>query len=209
MSFDRVAPFYRSLERLVFGDQLQQARVAFLREIERPRRVLIVGEGDGRFLAEFVRAHPAATIDCVDASARMIELARRRVQGSNVRFVQGDIREVELQRDHYDLLVTHFFLDCFAGAGLREIVQKLAGAGNAEVAWLLADFHLPSSGWRRWRAKLWLRAMYFFFRLTSALEIRHLADPAPFLRENGFECVQRRGWRFGMIQSAVWHRLAE
>ena len=45
MSFDRVTPFYRTLERLVFGDQLQQARLAFLGKIEAPRRVLIVGEG--------------------------------------------------------------------------------------------------------------------------------------------------------------------
>ncbi len=209
MSFDRVAPYYRSLERVVFGNQLQQARVAFVREISTPRRVLIAGEGDGRFLAEFVRAHPAAAIDCVDASGRMIELARRQVPGAKVRFLQGDIRKIELPREHYDLLVTHFFLDCFTGAGLREVVQKLAGAGNREAVWLLADFHLPSHGWRRWHAKIWLHAMYCFFRLTSGLESGHLDDPSPFLQANGFECVRRRGSRFGLIQSAVWHRLTK
>ncbi len=208
MSFDRVAPYYRSLETLVFGQQLQEARVAFVGKIDAPRRVLVVGEGNGRFLAEFVRAHPAATIDCLDASARMIELARSRVQDASVRLIQGDIREVDLHPGDYDLLVTHFVLDCFVGDGLREVVQKLAAAAKPEAVWLLADFCLPSSGWQRWHAELWVRAMYLFFRLTSGLEASRLEDPAPFLRATGFERDRERRFRSGMIQSAIWRRLA-
>ncbi|HEX4665062.1 MAG TPA: class I SAM-dependent methyltransferase, partial [Chthoniobacterales bacterium] len=96
MSFDRVAPHYRWLETLVFGRQLQAARMAFVKEIEAPRRVLVLGEGDGRFLAEFVRLHPRSVVDCVEASERMIELAQRRVGEANVRFIRGDVREMEL-----------------------------------------------------------------------------------------------------------------
>lgn len=209
MSFDRVAPFYRALERLVFGDQLQQARLAFLEEIERPRRVLIVGEGDGRFLAEFVRRHPQARVDCVDASARMIDFARSRSGGSEINFVHADFSTLSLEPDHYDLIVTHFFLDCFAGAALREVVQRLAAGATADAVWLLADFRVPEGGWQRSHARFWIRAMYLFFGLVSGLEARRLDDPAPFLRENGFACKRERTSCFGMIQSSVWQGLAE
>jgi ubiquinone/menaquinone biosynthesis C-methylase UbiE len=208
VNFDRIAPHYRWLETLVFGQQLQAARIAFLREIESPRRVLVVGEGDGRFLAEFVRVQPAAEIDCVEASGRMIELAQRRVEMGNVRFIEGDVRDLELPAHAYDLIVTHFFLDCFEGVELCEVVQKLAGAARAEAVWLLADFRFPSRGWRRWHAKMWIDAMYLFFRLTSDLTTRHLEEPTPFLRAAGFSCIRNTVARFGMIQSAIWRRLA-
>jgi hypothetical protein len=60
VNFNQVAPHYRWLERLVFGRKLQEARIAFVRQIAPPRRVLVAGAGKGRFPAEFVRAHPGA-----------------------------------------------------------------------------------------------------------------------------------------------------
>ena len=80
VSFNLIARHYRWLETIVFGNQLQQARLAFVRDVGAPRRVLLVGEGNGRFLAEFVRAHPGAAIDCVEASA--FSLARCSLQAS-------------------------------------------------------------------------------------------------------------------------------
>jgi ubiquinone/menaquinone biosynthesis C-methylase UbiE len=208
VSFDRVAPHYRWLETIVFGNQLQQARVALVREIGQPRRVLVVGEGDGRFLAEFVRAHPGAAVDCIEASGRMIELARQRVNVAQVHFRHANLSDVMLPEKLYDLVVTHFFLDCLAGDALREVVRKLAGAATADAAWLLADFRLPNSGWRRFHARLGIGAMYLFFRLTSALETRQLDDPSLFLRGSGFECTRERRSRFGMIKSELWRRAA-
>src|ERR1043165_8266693 len=67
VSFDAVTPWYRTLETVAFGNALQRARLACLAEIQAPSRVLIVGEGDGRFLFQLLRMHPSAEIDCVDA----------------------------------------------------------------------------------------------------------------------------------------------
>ena len=79
MSFDALAPWYRMLEWVAFGDELQRCRVAFLKEITGPRRALIVGEGNGRFLCELLRLHPGVEVDCLDASDHMLRLARKRV----------------------------------------------------------------------------------------------------------------------------------
>jgi ubiquinone/menaquinone biosynthesis C-methylase UbiE len=209
VSFDRIAPHYRWLETLVFGNQLQEARLAFLRGIESPRRVLIVGEGNGRFLAEFVRAHPGAVVDCVEASARMIELGRGRLKNESlVHFIQADIGELKLVPNSYDLIVTHFFLDCFVGTALREVVRKLACAATDDANWLLADFRVPASGWQNFHARLWIRAMYCFFRLTSGLQAQHLDDSSPLLKDVGFKCVRPQLTRFGMIKSELWRRSA-
>jgi ubiquinone/menaquinone biosynthesis C-methylase UbiE len=208
VNFDLLAPHYRWLETLAFGNQLQEARIAFVRKIPSPRRVLILGEGNGRFVTEFVRAHPAAAVDCIEASERMIELAQKRVNAPQVHFTHANVWDTALAAGTYDLIVTHFFLDCFADAALCEVVEKAAAAATTDASWLLADFRLPKSGWRRFHASLWIRAMYLFFRLTSGLQTRRLDAPSPLLRESGFECVRQQQSRFGMIKSELWRRFA-
>ncbi len=206
MSFDRVAPYYRWLETLVFGNQLQQARVAFVREIRPPRRVFIAGEGDGRFLAELLRTGEPR-IDCVEASACMIALARKRVPDAHVNFIQADIRDLTLREAPYDLIVSHFFLDCFAEVALAEIVAKLANAATPNAQWLIADFCYPARGWRRRRARALIAAMYLFFRAAAGIEARRLVDYSPLLRANGFELTKEHLSRRGEIRSQLWQRV--
>jgi ubiquinone/menaquinone biosynthesis C-methylase UbiE len=206
VNFDRVAPSYRWLETIVFGNQLQQARAAFVREIGRPRHVLIVGEGNGRFLAELLRVHPGVQVDCIESSARMIEMARRAVGGMEVRFIQADVRTVPLRNNSYDLIVTHFLLDCFSEKTLAPLLRQLVDAATAEVRWLIADFCYPPRGWQRLRARLLLGTMYFFFRAAAGIEARRLVDYRPFLRAQGFECRQEMISPNEMIRSELWRR---
>jgi ubiquinone/menaquinone biosynthesis C-methylase UbiE len=208
VSFDRVASHYRWLETVVFGQQLQLARTAFVRQLDAPRRALVVGEGNGWFLAALLHAHRALRVDCVEASARMIALARGQVDESRVNFIHADIRATALPGQQYDLIVTHFFLDCFTEAALRAAVEKLSRAAMPGATWLLADFSEPTAGWQRWHARLWIRAMYVFFRLTSGIEGGRLVDPSPLLRAAGFVRLGQRLSRFGMIKSELWRRPA-
>lgn len=206
MNFDRVAPYYRWLETVVFGEQLQQARTAFVRQIRPPRHVLVVGEGNGRFLAEFVRVHPDAKVDCVEASARMIALARERLGKAAVRFQCTDIRGAKLPDASYDLIVTHFFLDCFDDTTLPGVVAKLARSATADAQWLIADFFPPTQGWKRLRARSLIALMYWFFRAVAGLEARCLIDYHPSLSRQGFTLQEHVISPTGMIRSELWQR---
>ena len=168
-SFDPIAPLYRTLETLAFGSALQSARVAFLSEIGDTRRALIAGEGNGRFLEALLRRHPTIRVDCVDASARMLQLAKARVHDdARVRFLHEDLKVWSPEENAYDLIVTHFFLDCFVEDEIAVIVTKLARAATADAVWLLSDFSIPAGGLAKVHARIWLSAMYRFFRLTTA-----------------------------------------
>lgn len=214
MSFDSIAPAYRTLETIAFGGDLQRARVACLGEIETARRALIVGEGNGRFLCELLRVHPNVEIDCVDASGHMLELARRRVEcrlpadSIGVRFLQQDITSWTPPESSYDLIVTHFFLDCFSEDRIAEVVNRLARAATPSATWLLADFCMPAGGLARIRARLWLSAMYRFFQFTAGIEAAELEDPSPFLRAAGFALASQHLFRSGMVKSELWRRRA-
>ena len=151
-------------------------------------------------------------VDCLDASERMLQLARERVEqtwpdrAAHVRFLHDDITSWIPLENHYDLIVTHFVLDCFREPELRLIVQKLAGAATQTGTWLLADFRVPSGGFARLRARVWLALMYGFFRVTARIEANELIDPAPCMQSQGFTLAMQHQFKSEMLKSESWRR---
>ncbi len=213
MSFDRLAGHYGWMEVVLAGEKLQRCRTAFLREVGNRERVLIVGEGNGRFLAECRRTLARAQIMCVDASGRMLTLAEERLRrlGLNVgevEFVQADALEWRAPAKAFDLVVTHFFLDCFRPEQVRRVVDALAAAAKPDAAWLLADFRVPESGALRYRALMIHRLMYFFFRAATRLPARRLTEPDGFLAAHNFKLLKREVCEWGLLHSDRWERTA-
>ena len=207
MSFDRLAPHYHWLETLGFGSVMQKARTRWIETVPSPKRVLTVGEGTGDFLRTFVRVHSDAAVDCLDASARMLELARLRISDpiNRVRFLKEDILSWR-PPESYDLLVTNFVLDCFPRDELELVVGKLAGVATPGAYWLLAEFCIPKTIFARTHAKIWLATLYWFFRTTTGIRAKRLVDPTVELQANGFVCLKRSEWRLGLIKSELWQK---
>ncbi len=211
MSFDRLAPHYRWLERVLAGGKLQRCRLAWLGEVRDCRNVLVAGEGPGRFLAAAARALPAARFCCVDASAAMLEQARAAWTNAGgeigrVRFVHAELPVWRPDPADFDLVVTHFFLDCFSAHLLADVVKQLAAGACADARWLLADFCVPAGGAARLRARLVLWSAYVFFRAVTRLPARQLAAPEPFLEAEGFQLRRRAVSDWGLLHSDLWLR---
>ncbi len=211
MSFDRLAPHYRWMEAVLAGSKLQRCRTAFLERVRSAENALILGEGNGRFLQEFLKANAHARVTCLDASRRMLEMARQRVETntddlSRVEFVQANALRWNGAERKYDLVVTHFFLDCFPPEPLELLIRNVAANATPQATWLLADFQKPATGMRRWRAALILKMMYAFFGVMTALPAKRLTAPDPFLRELGFQLSERRESEWGLLHSDLWLR---
>lgn len=210
MSFDRLAPHYNWLEALTAGSRLDQARAFWLGALERRKRVLSVGEGHGKFAQAFVRRFPFTSLTCVEASAPMLEHAKRRLQGASaaIDWVHSDFFRWEPQ-GKYDAMVTCFFLDCFPGDLLEEVVAKLARCAEPDTVWLIVDFAVPSKGIARWRARAVHVLMYWFFRLFTDLPARQQTEPDPLLKAHGFVLERRQEFEWGLIRADVWRKRAE
>lgn len=209
MGFDRLAPHYRWMEWVLAGDRLQACRTAFLREVPQRKSVLILGEGNGRFLVHCRRYLESAHITCLDASRGMLRQARKRLRarGLSLRgidFIHRDALEWSPGPHTFDLIVTHFFLDCFRNDQLERLIPALARAATPDAEWLLADFQLPPGGWRRFRARIIHGMMYAFFRAVTALPARSLACPDPILAANGFVLRARRLSEWGLLHTDRW-----
>jgi SAM-dependent methyltransferase len=211
MSFDTLAPYYRGLELVTAGGILQRSRTSFLTETKSCRRALLLGEGPGRFLVELLQTNPRVEVTCVERSARMIDQSIRHLDchglnRSRVRFEQCDAISWQPPQATFDLVGTHFFLDCFRRDELEPLVAKIARGAAPEARWLLTDFRLPPSGWRRWRARAVLALLYAFFRGVTGLSASRLTPADEFLESAGFQLTGRRLANFGLVQADLWMR---
>lgn len=217
MDADPIARSYALLERLVFGDALQRARITYLATAVGPekKQALLVGDGDGRFLEALLRHAPGLTIDYVEPSGQMIALARKRVPGAaaaRVRFHQAKIQDFPAPDAPYDLLATHFFLDCFELPELETLIARLASLLSPGADWLIADFQLPGPEFgklRRLRARFLLAVMYRFFRLTTGLKTNHLADPRPILESQALALREHALLGGDFVRTEWWRLRAE
>jgi len=211
MSFDTLAPYYRLMERVTAGGLLQRCRTSFLAEAGSSRHALLLGEGPGRFLEELLKTNRDIEVTCVERSPRMIAEAQRRLTPSElrrVRFEATDALRWQPAPHQFDLVVTHFFLDCFRPEELSVLVEKLAGGATREARWLVADFREPETGWRRWRARAVLTLLYAFFRTVTGLSASRLTPPDEFLVKGGFRLSARKLGNFGLVYSDLWERSA-
>src|SRR5258705_66036 len=83
--------------------------------------VLVLGPGRGLFVERFLQSNRGASVVCVDSSMRMLALTRDRIVRSvenpeRVIFVRADVLDDQVdwldENDSFDLVVSHFFLDC-------------------------------------------------------------------------------------------------
>lgn len=210
MNCDRIAPFYQSLEYACFGRELERRRFAFLQETSNCRTALVCGGGDGRFLARLLRFNPHIEVDFVDLSRRMIDVAERRISAMGerlcrrVRFYVGDIRTFNLQPPSYDLIVTHFFLDCFCENEIDSLVSSLAASARSGCLWLLSEFREGDGLLRKLPTRAVIRTLYAAFRITTGLRVVRLPNYKSRLLAQGILCEREETALAGLLCSSLW-----
>jgi SAM-dependent methyltransferase len=208
-NFDRIARAYKWMEYISFGRILERCRFAQLDRLQSVRRALVFGDGDGRFLARMLQVNPAVSTDVVDLSAAMLALSQVRAaalgQQHRTAFYRTDGREFQPEPGkQYDLVVTHFFLDCLTTEEIESLAHRISPHLDAGALWLVSEFAVP--GRQPWRlfAKVLIHMLYFAFRHLTGLPIRSLPDyPAAFQR-SGFACVRTTIFFFGILRSELW-----
>lgn len=198
-NFNRVTSFYDALARVVFGYKLELAQQYFLDEIKTNTRVLIVGGGSGKIL-ECLPENLDLKIDYVELSEGMTSRAmKRKRNGNHVSFKVHDVFEI---RGSYDIIITNFFLDCFEGDKLNNVLTHLNVMLKEEGTWLVTDFSLPTNA--RQRMLLW--TMHAFFRLMTRLESTKLEDIKGSLARAGLKLRKEELFSKQNIFTAVYKK---
>ncbi len=216
-NFDPLAKIYCWMEYLSFGPMLERCRFRFLRECAGARHALILGDGDGRFTAQLLRVNPYIRIDAIDASAGMLAELRRRARqkikdsDQRLRTIHADLRSFAASRiaydlDRYDLVVSHFFLDCLMQEEVEALVRQTIVNLTPNACWLISEFSIPEHGWRRVPASALIRSLYFAFDKMTHLHVRKIPDYAKALTTHGFHARTQARSMGGLLAAEIWDR---
>lgn len=207
--FDRLARAYRWMEWLTFGPYLSRCRRAFLPQIRDAKRALVLGDGDGRFTAALLRENAHILVDAVDASQAMVRGLRRRAAANSSRLTTAvqDVREWEAQAGSaYDLVATHFFLDCLTTDEVSALAGRAMQAARPGTRWVVSEFAVPEGGFGRWVARPVVTVLYRAFGVLTGLRVRRLPDYAAALRAAGFRLEEQRTWLLGLLVAQLWRK---
>jgi len=209
-NFDRLAKPYRWMEFLAFGPFLWWCRCAYLADVRLCSRALVLGCGDGRFSARLLDENPTIHIDAVDASSAMLHALVQRAgpHAGRVRIQLADVREWQppfpVVAPPYDVIVTHFFLDCLTTHEIQTLATRLRHDATPSALWLVSEFVVPSNWFGRLVARPIVWLLYLIFGQLTGLNLRSLPDHAPALRTAGFDLLKRRTWLGGLLASELW-----
>jgi len=202
--FNRLAGIYRWMEWLTFGPFLQRCRCAFLSHFVQRRRALILGDGDGRFTARLLRVNTAIAVDAVDASHAMLRQLASRSSASRIRTHMADARTFVQPHNNYDLIATHFFLDCLTGDEVRSLAARLRNHASPHAVWAVSEFAIPSNFYGSIFARPLVAALYLAFGLLTRLEVRALPNHHRALSQSGWSLVHEQKRLGGLLVSELW-----
>ncbi len=207
-----IAPWYELVEHLCFGRALERRRFAFLESLGDAKKVLSCGEGDGRFATALLRSNPGVQVTAVDASVRMARIATQRVMRAcaavqdRLQYHCGEIDSFNPASTPYDLIATHFFLDCFSNQQGAAVINRIAGWTTPHARWLVSEFAQPPNGFAHVWTGAVIRSLYAAFRITTGLRAVHLPDYRPALASVGFELQRQEYACGGLLVSELWER---
>lgn len=205
-NFDVIAGAYRWLELVTFGPILQQCRCASIHRLGSCRRALVLGDGDGRFTCRLLRANPMVIVDAVDASPAMLRelVTRAGPDAARVSVHAADARFWQPGGPAYDLIVTHFFLDCLTTGEVAALAKRLRISAGEGAIWMNSEFAVPRGLFGRLCARPLVTALYRAFGFLTGLRVRSLPDYANALAAAGFRLEARRKWLAGLLTSEIW-----
>lgn len=205
-NYDKIANYYDSLSRLVFGKSQVDAQINQLKNITKNSSILIVGGGTGWILEEIAKVHSTGLmITYVEISSKMTALSKARNYGDNeLVFINLGIEEFN-DGKNFDIILTPFLFDNFSEERCDVVFQKLNHMLNKGGLWFLVDFTVHSKIGNWWK-RFFLKVMYKFFSIISHVETEILVDMAPHFEKADYKIIEERFYYGKFIKAAIYQK---
>src|ERR1035437_6499804 len=96
-NFNRIAPFYDMLSKIIFGNALLRASSLFLYKLPEHGTALFIGGGSGIILKQIAELKPELQIDFIEASEKFISIAKTKLNPDllkRIHFIHGSQNQI-------------------------------------------------------------------------------------------------------------------
>lgn len=211
--FDRLARPYRWMEYLSFGTALERCRFHFLPQLRDTRHALLLGDGDGRFTASLLQHAPTANAMAIDGSEAMLHALQQRCEAvhaadrlTTICTLLHDGLPAAAHATTFDLIATHFFLDCLSEAEVDRIAHDASACTTPDARWVVSEFRTLHKGAMRLLSRVVVRLLYLAFGLLTGLRTQQLPAYDSILETHGWRLAEQRTRLGGLLVSQLWQR---
>jgi tRNA (cmo5U34)-methyltransferase len=173
-NFNRIAPLYDLLSKMVFGNALSRAKDCFIHTLPEHGTVLFIGGGSGYELKKIISLKPALKIDFVETSGKFISMAKAKLNSeelSHIHFIHGSENQIVPDKK-YAAIITFCIVDLFPQKEAEEFCAKIISHLEPGGLWLFVDFIPP----QKTTQKLLLKCTYLFFKIIANISSNHAPD---------------------------------
>ena len=189
-----LAPFYNSLTKVVFGQNLRLAKACFIKDLNE-KRILIIGGGDGKDYQDYQKHLKG---EYWELSSSMLQKSKSNLSKSGLTFNLGLYKTKPTQL--FDEVWLHFVLDTMKDeeiVGLLEEARKsLSPAGRL----YLVDFFKAKTPYQHFMT--W--AMISSFRILVKHKRTNLPDYEELLSRAKWVKSEEKHFLRGWVKSQVW-----
>jgi hypothetical protein len=136
----------------------------------------------------------------------MLSILKRRVSqsgGENIHLHRADVLEWD-PIGQYDLIVSHFFLDCFFPHQLEQLFDRVLPHAQPGTQWVVSEFAVPRNRFTAFLARGLIAALYRVFGVLTGLQVRSLPEYADSMRRRGLVLSHERRFLAGLLRSELW-----
>jgi len=173
VNFDYIAPYYSLGEKLCFGEKLNFHRTLFPQVLRSSGKILLLGEGRGKFLEFLLKENNSCEVVVIESSKRMAESIYNLIPcGDRFRVEIKNIPIEHFNSDHkFDLICSFFFWDCFSKNQIKRSIPLMLNLINNKGYWHNADFvdHRKITCYHTLKNFILIRILYFFFGIQLGL----------------------------------------
>jgi tRNA (cmo5U34)-methyltransferase len=201
-TFDYIAPFYDTLAFMVYGNNLRKAKMEFFHLLPKEGRLLLMGGGTGTMLDEILASRNQLIIDYVEASPKMISIARKNSDPRyhpQINFITGNHLQIP-SGITYDAVTSFFVIDCMSQSTATAFATAIIAPLKTDGFFLFADFFHSGNIFQE--ALLWF--MYRFFRFTAGIEAATLPDYKVIFGKLPLQEISSKNFLNGFIRSKAF-----
>lgn len=184
--YNFIAPFYSFLSKVLFGKSLLTIQIKLIPTLPEEGRVLLIGGGNGEILPHIFSKRPNITIDYVEASSSMINLAKQMAPNlQTIQFIHSDT--IDPTAEKYDAVFAAFFFDLFDENGIIKWLTLLSSVCVVKHTLHVADFQLSRTSNNYYWRLIQIKASIILFKITSNHRIKHLPKVFETIDQFGYK----------------------